>query len=150
MELQISYYKSDDILLLQTGQLWTEGSNVAENVVVYADGERNIVGVEISGAAHLLHTTIIGKKWKAGRENAKETSRRPDETSLDRTSLPLSVNYDPEMDELILKSGLPTPFEHTIADGLVVYYDGEDEFGKFINAVKLANASKLLSPLLMP
>ena len=43
---------------------------------------------------------------------------------------------------------MPTPFEHIIADGLVAFYDGEDEYGKFINAVRLENAAKLLKPYL--
>ena len=150
MELLISYYKSNDILLLQNGRLWTGGFNFAENAVVYADDDRNIVGVEVSGAAGLLHQSIYSNKWKTGKGNPKGDSRRPDEIDLDRTSLPLSVKYDPEKDELTLQSGLPTPFEQVIAEGLVVLYDGEDEDGKFINAIRLENAAKLLNPFLSP
>lgn len=51
---------------------------------------------------------------------------------------------------MTLESGLPTTLEQAIADGLWVYYDGGDEHGKFINAVKLDSAAKLLKPYLSP
>ena len=148
MNLQISYYKSGDILLLQNGQRWGCGSNVAKNLVAYADGDREIVGIEVSGAVVLLSKTLYGKREITGRAVPVEFPARPDEADLDRVSLPLSVNYDPEMDELVLESGLPTPFEQTIADGLTAFYDGEDEYGKYINAVRIENAGKLLKPYL--
>ena len=150
MNLQISYYKSGDILLLQNGQRWAGGSNVAKDLVAYADGDREIVGIEVSGAVVLLSKTLYGKREMTGRADPVEFPARPDEADLDRVSLPLSVNYDPQMNELVLESGLPTPFEQTIADGLTAFYDGEDEYGKFINAVRIENAGKLLKPYLAP
>ena len=68
MELQISYYKSDDILLLQNGRLWDGGCNVAQNVVVYADDDQNIVAVEVSGAAGLVRQAIYDNNLTAGME----------------------------------------------------------------------------------
>ena len=50
MKLQVSYYPSDDILLLENGNQWKFGANIAEDVVAYADTElqtrchRNIGG----------------------------------------------------------------------------------------------------------
>ena len=41
MKLKISYCQSLDILLLENGLLWTDGANFAENVVAFADGQRN-------------------------------------------------------------------------------------------------------------
>lgn len=64
--------------------------------------------------------------------------------------MPLTVSYDGKADALTLASGLPTPFQYAIADGLTAFYDGEDEYGKFINAVRLENAAKLLKPYLSP
>ena len=150
MELQISYYKSDDILLMQNGQHWAAGSNVAENVVAYADDDRNIVGIEISGAAALLGKAIHSKKARTEREEPMELLARPDEVDLDRVSLPLSVSYDSAKDELTLHSRPPAPFEQVIADGLCAYYDGEDRFGKFVNGVRLEHAYELLKPYLAP
>ena len=150
MELQVSYYESDDILLLQNGHLWTDGSNVAENVIAYADCERNIVAVEVSGAADKVRKAFLDGKSNTRKDRVKHALNRPDETELERAAITLSVFYDPVNDSLTLASGLPTPFEQTIADGLVALYDGEDEFGKFVNGIRLERASVVLNPYLSP
>ena len=49
MKLLISYYPSDDILLMENGRQWKNGSNMAQDVVAYADVERKPVAIEISG-----------------------------------------------------------------------------------------------------
>ena len=62
----------------------------------------------------------------------------------------MAVSYDGETDTLTLESGLPTTYGIIIADGLTAFYDGEDEYGKFINAVRLENAANLLKQYLLP
>ena len=83
-------------------------------------------------------------------QSCASSGGRPDEDNIDRITLSLFVTYDRETDTLTLASGLPTPFDFAIADGLTAFYDGEDEYGKFINAVRLENAAKLLKPHLPP
>ena len=149
MKLQISYYPSDDILLMGNGKKWRSGSNVAEDVVAYADDEHRPAAIEISGAAKLLLPPLSGH-IKAAPQSCCAPGDRPDEGDIDRIILPLAVAYDKETDVLTLESSLPTPFDVTVADGLTAFYDGEDEYGKFINAVRLENAAKLLKPYLAP
>ena len=141
MELQISYYKSSDTLLMQNGHQWADGGNVVENVVAFADAKKNPVAIEVSGAASLLCPILYGGKLVAKMEGRNESHDRPDEVDLDRVVLPLIVRYDQDKDVLTIESGLPTPFNLTIADGLLAFYDGEDEYGKFINAVRLETLS---------
>lgn len=152
MKLQISYYPSDDILLLENGGQWKDGGNVGENVVAYADAANSPAAIEISGARKLLCQALYAEKESATPQNlpTPATGRRPDESDIDRVCWPLTVNYDRKEDILTLASGLPTPFDIAIADGLTAFYDGEDEYGKFINAVRLENAAKLLNPFLSP
>ncbi len=150
MKLQISYYPSDDILLMENGKQWKDGANMAEDVVAYADTEHKPAAIEISGAAKLLHLALYTGQTKTVPPSRATSGGRPDEDDIDRVTLPLTVNYDRETDTLTLASGLPTPFDITIADGLIAFYDGEDECGKFINAVRLENAAKLLKPYLTP
>ena len=150
MKLQISYYPSDDILLMQNGRHWKSGANVAEDVVAYADVERKPVAIEISGAAKLLRSALYTGWAMTAPQSCASSDGRPDEDNIDRITLPLFVTYDKETDALSLESGLPMPFGITIADGLTAFYDGEDEYGKFINAVRLENAAKLLRPYLSP
>lgn len=150
MKLQISYYPRDDILLMQNGNLWQDGGNIAENVIVYADAESRPAAIEVSGASKLLRPVLNGGQLKAAQRNCGVSEGRPDEDGLDRVTLPLTVSYDGEADALTLECGLPTPFNIAIADGLTAFYDGEDEYGKYINAVRLENAAKLLKPHLAP
>ena len=150
MKLQISYYPSDDILLMENGEQWKGGANMAEDVVAYADIEHRPAAIEISGATKLLLQTLYTGQSKTAPQSLAVPGVRPDEDDIDRVTLPLTVSYDRETDTLTLESGLPTPFEQAIADGLVAFYDGEDECGKFINAVRLENAAKLLKPYLPP
>ena len=150
MKLQVSYYPSDDILLLENGNQWKFGANIAEDVVAYADTEHKPAAIEISGAKKVLeHLLRVGQTKTAPIVDATPR-HRPDEDEIDRVTLPLTVNYDSETDTLTLGSGLPTTFDITIADGLIAYFDGADEHGKFINAVRLENAAKLLKPYLAP
>ena len=149
-KLQVSYYESLDILLLQNGCQWNTGGNVAEGVVAFADAQRNTVAIEVTGARSFLRQILFEEEPSKKRERHKSFDFRPNEADLDRVSLPLIVIYDRDTDTLTLDSGLPTPFEFAIADGLIAYYDGEDEHGKFINAVSLENAAKLLKPYLAP
>ena len=150
MKLRISYYPSDDILLLDNGKLWKDGGNIAENVVVYSDSESKPAAIEVSGAAKLLRPILSTGQLKGAPQNCGASGDRPDEDDLDRVNLALTVSYDREVDILTLECGLPTPFDIDIADGLTAFYDGEDEYGKFINAVRLENAAKLLKPYLSP
>lgn len=150
MKLQISYYPRDDILLMQNGNLWKDGGNIAENVIVYADPENRPAAIEVSGAAKLLRPILNAGQLKATSQNCRASEGRPEEDGLDRVTLPLTVSYDREADALTLECGLPTPFNIAIADGLTAFYDGEDEYGKYINAVRLENAAKLLKPYLAP
>ncbi len=150
MNLEISYYPTDDILLLNNGSPWAWGANVAENVIVYADAELNPVAIEVSGAYALLRPALFAAQLKAAPPSCVEFDGRPDEYDIDRVTLPLAISYDWETDTLTLASGLPVPFNIVIADGLTAFYDGEDEYGKFINAVRLENAAKLLKPHLSP
>ena len=150
MKLQISYYPSDDILLMRNGNQWKSGGNVAEDVVAYADTEHKPVAIEISGAAKLLRPPLYVGQVKAAPQGCTVYSDRPDEDDIDRVTLPLTVSYDGETDTLTLESGLPTTYGIIIADGLTAFYDGEDEYGKFINAVRLENAGKLLKQYLSP
>lgn len=150
MKLQISYYPSDDILLLNNGCPWAWGADVANGVIVYADAELNPVAIEVSGADALLSPALFAPQLKAAPQSCAEFNGRPDEYDIDRVTLPLAISYEREVDFLTLASGLPTPFQCTIADGLTAFYDGEDEYGKFINAVRLENAAKLLKPYLSP
>ncbi len=150
MKLQISYYPSDDILLLENGQPWKHGANLAEDVVTYADSEHRPAAIEISGAKKVLEPLLrVGEKGTMSRF-APALHHRPDEDEIDRVFLPLTVSYDRETDILMLECGLPKTHDFIIADGLVVYYDGEDEFGKFVNGVRLEQAAKLLAPYLTP
>ena len=150
MKLQISYYPSDDILLLDNGKQWKDGGNIAENVVVYSDSESKPAAIEVSGAAKLLRPILNAGQLKAAPRDCRASGDRPDEDNLDRVNLALTVSYDREVDILTLECGLPAPFQYTIADGLTAFYDGEDEYGKFINAVRLENAAELLKPYLRP
>lgn len=150
MNLQISYYPSDDILLMENGRQWKDGANVAEDVVAYADLEHNPAAIEISGAAKLLRAALYSGQIKNAPQSPTASGDRPDEDDIDRVALPLSVSYNKESDTLILGSGLPAPFGIAIADGLTAFYDGEDEYGKYINSIRLENAAKLLKPHLAP
>ena len=150
MKLQISYYPSDDILLLDNGRPWAWGSDVANGVIVYADAEHNPVAIEVSGLSSLLRPFLYEGRSADSMSDCEGLCSRPDEIDLDRMQLQLVVKYDHADDALTLESGLPTPLEITIADGLTAFYDGEDEYGKFINAVRLENAAKLLKPYLSP
>ncbi len=150
MKLQISYYPSDDILLMENGKQWKDGANIAEDVVAYADTEHRPAAIEVSGAAKLLCQALYISQIKAAPQSRAAPGVRPDEGDIDRVTLPLTVSYDRKTDTLTLASGLPTPFDITIADGLTAFYDGEDEYSKFINAVRLENAAKLLKPYLSP
>ena len=150
MKLQISYYPSDDILLLENGKQWQHGTNMAQDVVAYADTERQPAAIEISGAKKALESMLCIGQNKTPMQSTAESGHRPDENELDRVTLPLTVSYDTETDTLRLESGLPTTFDIGIADGLVAFYDGEDEYGKFINGIRLENAAKLLKPYLAP
>ena len=150
MKLQISYYPSDDILLLENGRLWMHGANMAKDVVAYADSEHQPAAIEISGAKKVLKPMLCIIQSKTSTQSTAASGHRPGENEIDRVTLPLTVNYDRETDTLTLESGLPTTFDIGIADGLVALYDGEDEFGKFINSIRLENAAKLLKPYLSP
>ena len=150
MKLQISYYPSDDILLLENDKQWKYCVNMAEDVVTYADTEHKPAAIEISGAKRVLEPLLCIGQIEAAQKVGVTSSHRPDEDEVDRVSLPLTVVYDRDTDTLTLDSGLPTTFEFAIADGLVAYFDGEDESGKFINGVRLENAAKLLKPYLAP
>ena len=150
MKLQISYYPSDDILLMENGSSRAWGADVANGVIVYADAELNPVAIEVSGAAKLLCPALDDRQAKTSPQSRATFDGRPDEYDIDRVTLPLTVSYDRETDTLTLDSGLPTPLAIAIADGLNAFYDGEDGYGKFINAVKLENAAKLLKPYLSP
>lgn len=150
MNLKVSYYPTDDMLLLENGKQWRDGSSIAENVVVYSDSESKPAAIEVSGAAKLLRPILNAGELRVMPRNCGSSVDRPDEDDLDRVNLALTVSYDREVDILTLECGLPTPFDIAIADGLTVFYDGEDEYGKFINAVKLQNAAKLLKPYLAP
>jgi uncharacterized protein YuzE len=150
MKLQISYYPSDDILLLENDKQWKYCVNMAEDVVTYADTEHKPAAIEISGAKRVLEPLLCIGQIEAAQKVGVTSGHRPDEDEVDRVSLPLTVVYDRDTDTLTLDSGLPTTFEFAIADGLVAYFDGEDESGKFINGVRLENAAKLLKPYLAP
>ena len=150
MKLKISYYPTDDILLMENGKQWRDGASMAEDVVAYADTEHNPVAIEISGATKLLRPALDDRQAKTSPQSRATFGVRPDEYDIDRITLPLAVSYDVETDTLTLGSGLPAPFQCAIADGLTAFYDGEDEYGKFINAVRLENAAKLLKPYLSP
>jgi uncharacterized protein YuzE len=150
MKLQISYYPSDDILLLENGKQWMSGANVAEDVVTYADAERNPVAIEISGAKKVLGPVLNVDKIKTATQCSAAFGVRPNEDDIDRVALPLTVIYDGGTDTLTLECGLPMIYEQAIADGLLALYDGEDEYGKFINGIRLENAAKLLKPYLAP
>ena len=149
MRLRISYYALDDILLLENGSQWKQGANMAEDVVAYADSDRQPAAVELSGARKVLETILFPSKARFPGKPAAPSGHRPDEDEIDRVELPLTIDYDAETDTLILDSGLPKTYKLEIADGLIAYYDGEDEYGKFINAVSLENAANT-SPLLRP
>ena len=146
MKLKISYCQSLDILLLENGLSWIDGANVAENVVAFADARRNPVAVEISGAASLLRPVLYTDGLPP--ESHDEIRGRPDEVDLDQAARRLIIRYDRKADTLSMESGLPMPFQQPVADGLVVFYDGEDAYGKFVNGVRLENAAKLLKPYL--
>ena len=94
MKLQISYYQSLDILLMQNGHPWTDGANVAENVVVFADDERNTVAVEVSEAASLLRQVLYGSQLSRAPQSCAIARARLDEVDLDRPNLPLIIRYD--------------------------------------------------------
>ena len=149
MKLLISYSESLDILLMQNGNSWTDGANIAENVVAFAN-KGNPVAVEVSGAASLLRPILFEGRLPAQSEICQGIQGRPDEVDIDRHSLPLTIRYAPKPDVLYMECGLPMPFEQTIADGFTVFYDGEDKHGKFINGIRLENAAKLLKPYLSP
>ncbi len=142
MKLQISCYKSSDILLMQNGHSWADGASIAEHIVAFADTGRNPVAIEVSGAASLLRPVLYEGWLPTPPESCASIHGRP--------ALRLIVKYDREADVLTMESGLPMPFEQTIADGLTVFYDGEDEYGKFVNGVKLEDAAGLLEPYLSP
>lgn len=144
MKLKISYCQSLDILLLENGLSWIDGANVAENVVAFADAQRNPVAVEISGAASLLRPVLYADGPPS--ESRDKIHGRPEEADLDRAALRLIIWYDRKADVLSMESGLPMPFRQPVADGLAVFYDGEDAYGKFVNGVRLENAAKLLKP----
>ena len=150
MKLKISYFPSDDILLMDNGCPRAWGTDVAKNVIVYTDNEHKPAAIEISGATKLLCPVLYAKRVKSAPRDCTVSSDRPDEDDIDRFTLPLTVSYDGETDTLTLESGLPTPFEQVIADGLIAFYDGEDQYGKFINAVRLENAASVLKPYLAP
>ena len=149
MKLLISYSESLDILLMQNGNSWTDGANIAENVVAFAN-KGTPVAVEVSGAASLLRPVLFEDCLPDQPETCQSIQGRPDEVDIDRHSLRLMIRYDPKADVLSMECGLPMPFGQTIADGFTVFYDGEDKYGKFINGVRLENATKLLKPYLSP
>ena len=149
MKLLIAYNKSLDILLMHNGNSWTDGANIAENVVAFAN-KGNPVAVEVSGAASLLRPVLFEDCLTAQPEICQGIRGRPDEVDIDRHSLRLIIRYDSRADMLSMECGLPMPFEHTIADGFSVFYDGEDKYGKFINGIRLENAAKLFKPYLSP
>ena len=144
MKLKISYCQSLDMLLLENGLSWTDGANVTENVVAFADAQRNPVTVEVSGAASLLRPVLYADEPPP--ESRDKIRGRPEEVDLDRAALRLIIRYDRKADVLFMESGLPMPFQQPVADGLAVFYDGEDACGKFVNGVRLENAAKLLKP----
>ena len=150
MKLQISYYPSDDILLLNNGSPWAWGADVAKDIIVYADAELNPVAIEVSGPSSLLRPVLYEGRPGVSAPNCEDLRGRPPEIDLDRMQLRAIVKYDQTTDTLNLECGLPALFQGTIADGLTAFYDGEDEYGKFINAVRLENAAKLLKPYLSP
>lgn len=150
MKLQISYYPSDDILLLKNGSPWAWGADLAKDIIVYADAELNPVAIEVSGPGSLLRPVLYEGWPGVSVPNCEELRGRPSEIDLDRMQLQPIVKYDRAADALVLECGLPAPFQCTIADGLTAFYDGEDEYGKFINAVRLENAAELLKPYLSP
>ena len=150
MKLQVSYYPSDDILLLENGKQWKHGANMAQDVVTYADTEHQPAAIEIAGAKKVLKPMLCPGQSEASTQPSAVSGQRPDEGEIDRVTLPLTVNYDRDTDTLTLESGLPTTFDIGIADGLVALYDGEDELGKFINGIRLENAAKRLRPFLLP
>jgi hypothetical protein len=150
MKLNISYYPSDDILLLDNGCPRAWGTDVANNVIVYADAGHNPVAIEVSGPSSLLWPVLYEDRSTESMSDSEGLCSRPDENNLDRMQLRLVVKYDRVADVLTLECGLPTPFDVAIADGLTAFYDGEDEYGKYINAVRLENAAKLLKPYLPP
>jgi uncharacterized protein YuzE len=150
MKLQISYYPSDDILLLENDKPWKYCADMAESVLTYADTEKNPAAIEISGAKRVLEPLLRIGQIEAERKVGATSGHRLDEGEVDRSSLPLTVIYDKDTDTLTLASGLPTTFDFAIADGLIAYFDGEDELGKFVNGIKLENAAKLLKPYLAP
>jgi hypothetical protein len=149
MKLQISYYPSDDILLLENGKRWKHGSNVAEDVVAYADSGHNPAAIEISGATRVLEPLLRSGEIKTVQQlNSAASGARLGEDGIDRVSLPLKVNYERETDTLTLECGLPITSVITIAEGLSAFYDGAGEYGKLINSIRLENAAKLLKPYL--
>ncbi len=150
MKLKISYYPTDDILLMENGRPWAWGADVAKDVIVYADARHNPVAIEVSSPGSLLRPVLYEGRPDVSAPNCEGLHSRPDEIDLDRMQLQLVVKYDRAADALTLECGLPTPFQCAIADGLTAFYDGEDEYGKFINAVRLENAAKLLKPYLSP
>lgn len=145
MKLQISYYPSSDILLMQNGRPWTDGTDVAENVVAFADARRNPVAIEISGAASLLRPVLYGSRPP---EICEEFHAGTDDVDLDRAALRLIIRYDRKADILSMESGRPMPLQQTIAENLAVFYDGEDAHSKFVNGIRLENAARLLKPYL--
>ena len=136
--------------MLENDKQWKYCADMAEDVVTYADTEQKPAAIEISGAKKVLKPLLCIDQIEAAQKVGATSGHRPDEDGIDRGSLPLTVIYDRDTDTLILDSGLPTTFEFAIADGLIAYFDGEDEFGKFINGIKLENAAKLLKPYLTP
>ena len=104
MNLKVSYYPSDDILLLENGGQWKDGGNVVENVVAYADAENRPAAIEISGARKLLCQALYAEKENAAPQNfaTPATGERPDESEIDRVCWPLTVNYDRKADTLTL------------------------------------------------
>ena len=60
----------------------------------------------------------------------------------------LLIDYDPEVDILTLWNGTPASMGSPIAEGLMVFYDEEEEGDPQI--VTLENAAALLRPYLFP
>lgn len=91
MKLQISYYPSDDLLLMHNGKKWKSGANIAEHVVFYTDLERNPTAIEISGARKVLDTLLRMDYDKGVKKDGATSKCRPNEYDVDRVTLPLTV-----------------------------------------------------------
>ncbi len=150
MALSAKYDEKTDYLMLSNGRLWDAGTAVAGGLIVFDDDERNIAYVELEGKGALLRALLYDGLPALSTEKSNLPSDRPSEVDLDRHGLPLIVQYDPDSDVLKLENGLPTPYAQIVDSGLTVFFDGEDEHGRFYNGVMLENAAAFLRPHLCP